>query len=311
MQVTDPAYFFHPSSKPQPSDSSTTTSAAVAARAIANTTSSIIASITSTPTDTNGLLASLLAEESVVATLTSENGSPTAPLDINGAHVWPFGLFLGLAIFLFFSSLILPLVGPNILRILVQRSYKIRAYTVFWPILFFIYYGVVYWAIPESIMAWLGCGHVGGASSTTEPGGWCNAWYTKPNIEALTGYGYFYVENFDHGTNNPINTITFIVSAVVMGSIALVNIVLAIMYRRGVIVMGVWGLFAATIITVYFLDWYYPTEQYYSFAIGSGLSISAVVPLAYLAVVWGVGYFLERRAEKIAGLEKEEKVHLE
>ncbi len=303
MSVTNPAYFFHPSSR-NPPDTNTTSDAVAAAvvprvasavtlvaRAAVNVTSSLTQSTPTTTDAIYALLASQLAEESVVASDTAANGSPYAELDVNSAHVWPFGLFLGLAIFLFFTSLILPLVGPNILRIIVQRSYKVRQWWIFWPMLFFFYYVIVYWAIPEAVMKHMGCGYV----STAQPGGWCRAWNGPKGV-----YGYFYTENFAHGAENPISTITYIASAIVMGSIGLANITLAIMYRRGALITGTWLLFAAVVITVYMLDWWYPTEQYYPFPIGSGLSISAIVPLIYLAVVYTVPAVMEWWRERKA-----------
>jgi hypothetical protein len=68
--------------------------------------------------------------------------------------------------------------------------------------------------------------------------------------------------------------------------IALINITLAIMYRRGGIFTLTWALFAAVLIIVYSLNWYWLMEQQFHLSIGSGLSISAIVPVLYLLVVW-------------------------
>ena len=118
--------------------------------------------------------------------------------------------------------------------------------------------------------------------------------------------GFYFIEDFETAGWNPINTITYIVSAVVMGSIGLVNIALAIMFRRGAVNTLVWLLFAAVVIVVYTIEYYESVEESYPFAIGTGLSLTAIIPLAYLLVVWSVPQLWDWWNEK--RLERKEKI---
>lgn len=292
MQVTNPAGFFsHRSSQldasmADPSSASVTgsapTSTGLAARQLPS-------DATSTPMPTAAilsLLSSQLAEESAIANSTS---SYIANLP-ETAYVWPFGFFVGLAGVFFVTSLLLPLVGPNILRIAVQRSYKVRKLWIFWPFVFAAYYITVYWIIPEIMQKYLQCGFV-----DDFPGGYCLR---------LTS-GYYYLEYFEHAGYNPINTASYIISAVVMGMIGLVNLTLAIMFRRGAVNTLTWLLFAAVVIVVYVIDFYLSVEQYYPFPIGTGLSLSAIIPILYLLVVWSVPQLLDLwRLQKLKRKEK-------
>ena len=146
MQITDPALIFHhgdrksSSSTSQPSSATSTT---LAARQIASSTASASPSPTAAIVQ---LLASQLAQQSAIANNTNNN-----------PYVWGFGLFLGMAGVFFVLGLLLPLVGPNLLRIVVQRTYNFRNYAVFWPFVFAFYYVSVYWMIPEIMQAALAC----------------------------------------------------------------------------------------------------------------------------------------------------------
>ena len=292
MQVTDPALLF--SGRGRNSYSSNTTDSTL------NKRQSDTSSAASLPT---GATAAILGALMNLTEIDSTISSNTMPSGDATAHVWSFGLFLALALILFFGSLMLPIVGPNILRITVQRSYKIRSLFIFWPFVFAIYYICVYWVIPEVLAKHFGCDDV----NRSDPGGWCNAWNVAP-LDDENGFGYYYTENFQVTALNPINFITYTVSASVMGAIALFQIVLAITYRRGAIITFIWGLFAAVVIVVFTLDWYYPTEQLFPFAIASGFSLSAIVPLAYLLVVWSVVKYIEWKKKKF---EEEQKRKIE
>jgi hypothetical protein len=283
MQVSDPALLF--SGRGRNSYSSNTTDSTL------NKRQSDTSSAASLPTGTTAAILDALMNLTEIDSTISSNTMPSGDAT---AHVWSFGLFLALALILFFGSLMLPLVGPNLLRITVQRSYKIRSLLIFWPFVFAVYYICVYWVIPEVMAKHFGCQDV----NRSDPGGFCNAWYVAP-LDNENGYGYYYTENFQPTALNPINFITYTVSATVMGAIALFQIVLAITYRRGAIITFVWGLFAAVVIVVFTLDWYYPTEQLFPFAIASGFSLSAIVPLAYLLVVWCVIQYLEWKKKKL------------
>jgi hypothetical protein len=295
MQITDPALLFAGRGRNSYSTSDISDST-VNKRQLPSSTSSVAALPTGATEAILNTLMNLTEIDSAISSNTTPSGNPTS-------HVWSFGLFLALALILFFGSLMLPLVGPNILRITVQRSYKIRSLFIFWPFVFVIYYICVYWVIPEALAKHFGCHDV----NSSDPGGFCNAWDVAP-LYYENGYGYYYTENFQATAFNPINFITYTVSATVMGAIALFQIVLAITYRRGAIITFVWGLFAAVVIVVFTLDWYYPTEQLFPFAIASGFSLSAVVPLAYLLVVWSVVKYIEWKKKKF---EEEQKRKIE
>jgi len=169
------------------------------------------------------LLASQLAEQSAIASNTASNPP----------YVWGFGLFLGIAGVFFFLSLLLPLVGPNLLRIVVQRSYNIRNYAVFWPFLFALYYVFVYWIVPEIIQSALACS--GGLD------GGC--------VKETSGYSFIY--DFKTSGDDSIDTATYILSAVVMGGIGLTQLALAVIYRKGALFTSVWIGFAVVVIVVY------------------------------------------------------------
>jgi hypothetical protein len=145
----------------------------------------------------------------------------------------------------------------------------------------------------------LGCGDVNEA----DPGGWCSAWNKDPLMDE-NGYGYFYTENFNSAAWNGISFITFTISATVMGAIGLFQLVIAVMYRRGLLITAVWAAYALVVIVVFSMDWFYPTEQYYPFAIASGLSLSAVVPLVYLLVVWSVVQYMKWQDKKAVEADK-------
>jgi hypothetical protein len=292
MQVSDPALLF--SGRGRNSYSTTNmTDSAVNKRQLPSSTSSAVSLPTDVTAAIYNALLNLTETDSEILSNASAISSNTTPSGDATAHVWSFGLFLALAIILFFGSLMLPIVGPNLLRITVQRSYKIRSLFIFWPFVFAVYYICVYWVIPEVLAKHFGCHDV----NESDPGGFCNAWGVAP-LDNENGYGYYYTENFQPTALNPINFITYTVSATVMGAIALFQIVLAIAYRRGAIITSVWGLFAAVVIVVFTLDWYFPTEQLFPFAIASGFSLSAIVPLAYLLVVWSVVTYLEWKRKK-------------
>jgi pantoate kinase len=87
--------------------------------------------------------------------------------------------------------------------------------------------------------------------------------------------------------------------------LGLVNLTLAIMFRRGAVNTLTWLLFAAVVIVVYVIDFYLSVEQYYSFPIGTGLSLSAIIPILYLLVVWSVPQLLDLwRLQKLKQKEK-------
>ena len=126
MQVTGPTLVSkHGDRKPNSSTSQSTsaTSTSLDARQVLSSTSSAVQSPTIAIVQ---FLASQLAEQTATA---SDTNRPAA-------YVWGFGLFLGIAGLFFVLSLLLPLVGPNLLRIVVQRTYTFRNYGVFWPFVF-------------------------------------------------------------------------------------------------------------------------------------------------------------------------------
>ena len=270
MQVTDPTLLFHHRSSGSSGATTTstndaTTNSSVAARQV----SSAVASQSPTPTTAIlQLLASQLAQESLIANSTAI----TAANPPTGPYIWSFGFFIGVAGVFFIGSLLLPLVGPNLLRIAVQRSYNIRNYYVFWPFVFAFYYVSIYWIIPEIMQAALGCHGVD-----------C----TKEDNDYDHGKNdYFFIYDFKTSGDNSISTVTYVVSAVVMGGIGLAQLALAVMYRKGALVTVTWTGFAIVVIVVYFLDYYGSIEEYFSYPIGTGLSLSAIIPLVYLLAVW-------------------------
>lgn len=131
-----------------------------------------------------------------------------------------------------------------------------------------MYYITVYWMIPEIMMAALGC---------HDDAFFCNS---------LSG-DYFWIYDFNSSGFNVINTVSYIVSAVVLGAIGLVNIALAINNRRRrTLNTLIWMGFAAAVVGSYLADYYGSFEELYPYAIGTGLSLSAILPLLYLVVVW-------------------------
>lgn len=205
------------------------------------------------------------------------------------SYVWGFGFFLGVAGVFFVGSLLLPLVGPNLLRIVVQRSYTIRNYYVFWPFVFAFYYASVYWMIPEIMRAALGCHGFG-----------C----TKEENDYYNGKAdYFYIYDFKTSGDNAISTVTYVLSAVVMGAIGITQLALAVMYRKGALVTCTWIGFAVVVIIVYFIDYYDSVEEGWPYAISTGLSLSAILPLVYLLAVWTAPQLwdLRKRRSKTEG----------
>ena len=259
MQVTDPTLILrHGNRTTSPSSSAaTTTSSGSTATSFLSSNPSIVArqaSSSAAPSQTTAI-------PQLLATI-ANNTANQVP------YVWNFGVFLGIAGVLFFASLLLPLVGPNLLRIVVQRTYKLRNWAVFWPFVFAFYYVSVYWMIPEIMQAHLGC--TGG-----EDGG------------CADGEGdYFYLYNFKTSGNDAINTVTYVLSAVVMGAIGLTQLALAVMYRKGALVTCTWIGFAAVVIAVYFADYYGSIEEDFVYPISTGLSLFAILPMVYLLAVW-------------------------
>jgi hypothetical protein len=267
MQVTNPAEFFHHSSRSSPGADSGSNTADLVSATTTSLAARQAASNSTLPTPTSAILALLSSEldqETAIANNTNLIATATGP---PAPYVWHFGLFIGLSGVFFIFSLMLPLIGPNLMRIAVQRSYKIRNLWIFWPFVFGTYYVVIYWVIPEAMASYLECGEF-----------FCNR-----NTD-----GYYFVSDFATAGFNPINTISYIISAVVMGAIGLVNIALAIMFRQGVVNTSVWLLYAVVVVIVYFVDYYGSIEDLYPYAIGTGLSLSAIIPLAYILLVWSV-----------------------
>jgi hypothetical protein len=257
MNISNPGNLFGQHTKPEDAP-------ALAARQISPTSTS---ALTSTETLV-ALLSNLTTEDAMTAAQTS-----TSP------YIWSFGFFVGLAGVLFIFSIMLPLIGPNLLRITVQRSHKLRTWWIFWPFVFLFYYIIVYWAIPEITDRALQCPGISG-----DPTQICN----KGNNE------YFYLWQFSTEGGNNINTVSYVISAVVLGSIGMYHLAVAIMYRRGPYVTLIWSLYAAIVIVCYFLDYYLGVEWNIPYAFGTSISFSALIPLAYLMLVWTIPFLLEK-----------------
>ena len=257
MNISDPGSLFSRQTKPEDAP-------AVAARQISPTSTSALIS-----TETLvALLSNLTTEDAMTAAQTS-----TSP------YIWSFGFFVGLAGVLFIFSIMLPLIGPNLLRIAVQRSHKLRTWWIFWPFVFLFYYIVVYWAIPEITDRALRCPSI--SDDATQM---CNKGADE----------YFYLWNFSTEGGNNINTVSYVISAVVLGSIGMYNLAVAIMYRKGAYITLIWWLYAAIVIVCYFLDYYRGVERNIPYAFGTSISFSALIPLAYLILVWTIPFLLEK-----------------
>lgn len=70
-----------------------------------------------------------------------------------------------------------------------------------------------------------------------------------------------------------------------MGAVGLAQLALAVIYRKGALVTCTWIGFATVVIVVYFVDYYESVQGSFSYAIGTGMSLSAILPLVYLLVV--------------------------
>lgn len=122
--------------------------------------------------------------------------------------------------------------------------------------------------VPEIMQAALGC-HGG------DDGGCDNE-----------GSDYFYLYDFRTSGNDAIDTVTYVLSAVVMGAIGLTQLATAVMYRKGAPVTCTWIGFAVLVIAVYVADYYGSLEQDLLYPIATGLSLYAVLPMVYLLAVW-------------------------
>lgn len=270
MSVNDPSSIFQKSSPRNP----TTTSDSIVARQV---------NPTPTSTEPDAAIIALLQNQLLVESSIAGNSSTIASYASPTPYLWDFGFFVGLAGFLFIGSILLPLVGPNLLRIVVQRSYKVREWMVFWPFVFVLYYIIIYWVLPEILMASLRCG-------------------SRDDACAKSVEKYFFLYDFESssGASNA-STVSYIISAVVMGTIGLTNIAICIIYRRGALMTLMWLGFAAVVITTYMLDYFSNIEWWFPYPIATGVSLSALAPLVYLLGIWSgplIARFWRKRKQR-------------
>ncbi|RFU25744.1 hypothetical protein B7463_g10590, partial [Scytalidium lignicola] len=173
---------------------------------------------------------------------------------------------------LFVATLLLPLIGPDIFRYVVQGIYKSRAYwRIFCLVGFFVYFIMVYWALP-----------------------------------AIFAHLYFAVWSFDldgnlYLTDNPtyndgnfINLASFVTSAVVLGCFCLWRLIIAIRsdtVRHKSRRIKIWLGFAVVLLGSYLIDGYTSYDLDWNPYLDTGFAVSTIVPWGYLAIVLVAPYF--------------------
>lgn len=179
---------------------------------------------------------------------------------------------------LFVGTLLLPLIGPDLFRYIIQGVYKSRAYwRVYCLIGFFIYFIMIYWVIP-----------------------------------AIFAHLYFAVESFDLNGNlyltdsakfndgNFINLVSFVTSAFVLGCFCLWRLIIAIRSetsRHKSRRIKVWLGFGVVLLASYLIDAYTSYDLDWNPYLDTGFSVSTIVPWTYLvsvAVVPSIGRWYKR-----------------
>ncbi|KAH8813297.1 hypothetical protein F5884DRAFT_788097 [Xylogone sp. PMI_703] len=167
---------------------------------------------------------------------------------------------------LFAATLLLPLIGPDIFRYVVQGLYRSRAYwRIYCLVGFFVYFIMIYWALP-AIFAHL----------------YFSVWTFD-----LDGNLYL-TDNPTYNDGNFLNLASFVISAVVMGCFCLWRLIITIRsdtVRHKSRRIKVWLGFAIVLLASYLVDAYTSYDLNWNAYLDTGFAVSTVVPWTYLAVV--------------------------